>query len=83
VALNGNSGNAIRDKIVNQEIYYNCGVIGISHLPEHVNPAPLKVYTLYRLNQVFNRVNYYQKLKEMPQSEGQQAGQNKYFNILS
>lgn len=67
--------------MVNAEIYYNCPVIGISHLPEAINPPVLKAYNLYRLNQVFNRVSYYQKLKEVSSSSG--SGANKYFNILS
>lgn len=57
------TGNIIRDKVINQERYDNCPVIGISHLPESIIPPPIKLYNLYRLNQIFNRVSYYQKLK--------------------
>jgi hypothetical protein len=40
---------------------------------------------LYRLNQVFARANYYQKLKEAaaPTAPPAPTGSNKYFNILS
>lgn len=80
------ASNIIRDKITNQEKYENCSVIGISHLPEAINPPAIKLYNLYRVNQIFNRVSFYQKLKEsgLPaKTQAQSGSQHKFINILS
>ena len=81
VTINQNTANAIRDFVVNQEIYEHCPVITAQHLPETITPSEHKLYNMYRLNQVFVNKNYYQKLKEI--TEKAEDASNKYFNILS
>ena len=81
ISLNSNAGNAIRDFVVNEEIFESCPVLSISHLPESISPPEHKLYQMYRVNQVFVKSNYYQKLKEI--TTRTQDPSSKYFNILS
>ena len=65
VNVNQNAANAIRDNIVNQEIFRTCFILSQNHLPDTIEPPTKKNIALYRLNQCFCRPNYYQKLKEL------------------